>query len=313
MSFGEDMNLTSIEQALQRAFPDLGAVSPLQLIGWGFSSWVVETASGVVFRIARSAEAGERYAREMQTLPCLKSFLPVAIPQPEWYLPASEDFSYGLIGYAKLSGTPLEIDSVTSLRRERELAEQMAHILLALHRIPLEILPFKDDPEGNCCQWKAQYAYVEPALRAALEPDEYLRVTGWWEAFLEDSAMRRYTPVFQHGDFWSGNLLEENGRITGLLDFENMGVGDPAVDFTPLLYLGERFFRQVLRFYQESDGADDAGFEHRLRQWWALREFSGLEWSVRRNDREELEDSIAKIRRGPILHPAGLDGWHRDI
>lgn len=313
MSIGEEMNLTAIGQALQRAFPGLSEISPLQLIGWGFSSWVVETAGGVVFRIGRSAEVGERYAREVQALPRLKPYLPVDIPQPVWYLPASGDFPYGLMGYPKLPGNPLDFASVTSLRRERELAEQMAQILLALHRVPLEILPFKEDPDGNYRRWKAQYAYVKPTLRAALKPDEYRLVNSWWEAFLEDSAMRRYNPVFQHGDFWFGNFLSEGGRITGLLDFENMSAGDPAVDFTPLLYLGERFYRQVLRFYQESGGAGDAGFEHRLRQWWALREFSGLEWSIRRNDREELEDSIAKIRRGPILHPAGLDGWHRDF
>ena len=138
---------------------------------------------------------------------------------------------------------------------------------------------------------------------------EYQRVVNWWETFLGDEVMRSYQPAVQHGDFWFGNFLVEGNQIVGLLDFENVGVDDPALDFAPLLYLGEEFYRKVLTSYENGAGQVEPGFEHRLRQLWALREFSGLEWSIENDDRVEFEETIQKIRRGPILSPYDLDGW----
>ena len=37
-------------------------------------------------------------------------------------------------------------------------------------------------------------------------------------------------------------------------------------------------------------------------QWhWELREFGGIRGAVELDDREELEDSIRKLRAGPVL------------
>ena len=49
-------------------------------LGEGFSSTVVETASGIVFRLARNPAAGERYAKEAINLPLL--FAPFAGGDP---------------------------------------------------------------------------------------------------------------------------------------------------------------------------------------------------------------------------------------
>jgi aminoglycoside phosphotransferase (APT) family kinase protein len=33
-----------------------------------------------------------------------------------------------------------------------------------------------------------------------------------------------------HGDYWSGNILWEHGKLTGILDWENVGFGQPGFD-----------------------------------------------------------------------------------
>ncbi len=46
--------MNRVAEALEIAFPEIGAVTPLRRIGEGFSGLVVETAAGLVFRIGKS-------------------------------------------------------------------------------------------------------------------------------------------------------------------------------------------------------------------------------------------------------------------
>lgn len=295
--------------ALRRAFPDLNPVEPLKVLGYGFGSIAVETAGGVVFRVARTAEAGRTYAREMQVLPIFKRHMPVAVPEPAWHIDRSPDFPYGVIGYHKLPGEPLDPDCAKSAGKMPAFAAQIAGILLALQRAPLAEFPLSDNFDGRLAAWRVRRRRVMPLLREALTAAEYRKVDDWWDAFLNDENMRVYQPTLLHGDLWFGNMLVEDGRITGLIDFQYAAVGDLAHDVVPQLYLGEAFMRRVLAEFQAAGGVLDAGFEARLRQWWGVREFGGLLYAVDQNDPEEFADSIEKIRRGPILSPAGLDGW----
>jgi len=296
----------SLAVALQKAFPDIDQVSPLLLLGSGFGSLVVETPDGVVFRIARTAQAGAQFGRELRLLPVLEG-LPVAVPRPEWYIPASDDFPHGLMGYRKLPGELL-VPQLLSNSGLESLAVQIAEIILALQRVPLAPLLDFDlpTPWAGCARLRS---VVLPALKVELRKDEYQKVASWWEMFLADARMREYNPVFQHGDLWYGNLLVEGNRVVGLVDFQEAGIGDPAQDFVPQLYLGKAFLRPVMAAFQRAGGAFDHGFEHRLTGLWALREFGGLAYSIEQDDREERIESVEKIRKGPILSQFGLDGW----
>jgi aminoglycoside phosphotransferase (APT) family kinase protein len=306
------LDLRLIALALGRAFPNLGEIEPLQFLGAGFDSVAVETAGGIVFRVARHATAGESYTKEAQVLPILQSYLPVALPEPKWYLPRSADFPFGVIGYRKLPGVPLAPDHVATWAQAKNVASQIARIILALHRVPLDTAPLRNDPERLRHAWLAQIEFALPALRSAVQPAEYEAIEQWWNDFRTDEKMFQYSPVMQHGDLWFGNLLVEGTQVVALIDFGNVGIGDPALDFVPQLYLGEAFLRRVMDAYQEAGGTLDADFDRRLRRLWAHREFGGVHYAIQHDDKEEFADAIIKLRKGPILHATGLDGWHRD-
>lgn len=42
--------------------------------------------------------------------------------------------------------------------------------------------------------------------------------------------MQKNPPVLLHGDFWPGNILWRNGRVVGIIDWEDARIGDPLVD-----------------------------------------------------------------------------------
>jgi hypothetical protein len=61
-----------------------------------------------------------------------------------------------------------------------------------------------------------------------------------WDATMRVRAWRD-RPRWIHGDLQSGNLLAEDGRLTAVIDFGCLGIGDPAGDLLPAwnLFSGE--------------------------------------------------------------------------
>ena len=59
-----------------------------------------------------------------------------------------------------------------------------------------------------------------------LDADE---VTAVGDAAIELPAWNG-VPVWLHGDLHSGNLLVQQGRLSAVIDFGGLGVGDPACD-----------------------------------------------------------------------------------
>jgi aminoglycoside phosphotransferase (APT) family kinase protein len=112
----------------------------------------------------------------------------------------------------------------------RRLAEQFIDVLAALHRVPWQSQPI------------AAMAHGITAQNAALQNVDY------WETQIARWAMRPYPlaewgirwlkahcPVaphvaIVHGDYRTGNFLEQGGQITSILDWELVHLGDPHED-----------------------------------------------------------------------------------
>jgi aminoglycoside phosphotransferase (APT) family kinase protein len=104
----------------------------------------------------------------------------------------------------------------------------LASALLAVHAIPasapgLQVLPLRG--EG------ARRELADPERRRALgaHPDGARAL-----AALGDDPVppppREEARVMVHGDFWPGNTLWHRGRLSGIVDWELAGVGDPDAD-----------------------------------------------------------------------------------
>ena len=308
-----EINLDEAAAALGRLFPGLEQISPLQLLDEGFSSFVVETAGWVVFRIARHAAAGEGYFRERATLPELAARLPLPIPHPAWFAATDAAFPHGVLGYPKLRGRAFPatagpaVDLSTADVRLDRVAADLGQFLAALHGVPPATLPSVQIQLAHQrrAEWEAVRGECLPELVGPLSPDEYYKIAAWWDEFLADLSLDDYMPAVRHGDFWFGNLLidEREGNVAAVLDFEKLAVSDPADDFAVQYHLGESFAQEVLELYHEAGGRRDASLPRRARRLWEIRPFEGLRWAIRFGDPEEFAQSIEKLRAGPILTP----------
>ena len=269
---------------LQRRFPEL-AVEPLRLLDVGFGSTVVETADGIVFRVARHSRAAAGHARELELLPQLAGRLTAAVPLPLWRVEPGPDFPHGAIGYHKLPGEALAADGGTPA-----LSEDAARFLRSLHGLRGVAAGHRE------LGLEALHDATMPALERALNATELGIVALWWDDVLRDTDLRSFEPALRHGDFWYENLLVEQGRLVGVLDWGGAGYADPAEDFSTLRHLGDTFAEAALDAYSA-----DQALRRRERRHWQLRELYGIAIALELDDEEELADGIAKLRRGAIL------------
>jgi aminoglycoside phosphotransferase (APT) family kinase protein len=298
-------DLADLGPLLQACFPRLGPITPCRVLGAGFRSVAIATVEGQVFRLARNAAAAAGYAKERRLLPVLRPHLPLPIPDPRWIAGPSAAFPFGVLGYPLLPGRPLTPADLARGHAAR-LAADLAAFLRALHRVPLAEtaalgLP---GPADRAVRWEAMRAATLPVVRAAFSADEAAAVGRWWDRLRAEPRMDAYRPVLHHGDLWYENLLVDEGatRLTGVVDFEDAALGDPAQDFATLLHLGESFAARVSATYAAAGGVLDATFAYRRRRLWELRELEGLAFAIRTADAAEIADALAKLRRGPILY-----------
>jgi aminoglycoside phosphotransferase (APT) family kinase protein len=129
--------------------------------------------------------------------------------------------------YSWLKGENAAIERSTDLGH---LATDLAQFIAAVQRI---------DPTGGPSPGEHNFfrgvplARRDVATRAAIaslhtELDADV-VTVVWEEALRAPEWQ-HSPVWIHGDLDSRNLLVENGRLSGVIDFGGLGVGDPASD-----------------------------------------------------------------------------------
>jgi aminoglycoside phosphotransferase (APT) family kinase protein len=300
-------DLAGLAADLSATFPGLRVAMPLRVLGVGFHSLVVETGDGIVFRVAKNREATEGPAREAALLPALRSHLSLATPDVRWYTGPCARFPFGVIGYPKVPGMPLDPSRLTPADTSA-LAAASGAFLHALHSFPVpEALalrvPGPDVQRGHLEQVRAT---VLPSLRAALAAGEYRSVEQWWDRMLADPAMTPDPAALCHGDLWYENVLVDPMRsvVTGVVDFEDANVGDAAQDFAALRYLGDRFVAATIDTYRVAGGLLTPAFAHRLQRYWELREFGGIHFAVTHSDEAEFADSLRKLRAGAILNPA---------
>jgi aminoglycoside phosphotransferase (APT) family kinase protein len=295
-----DVDLDASARGLSATFPDLGDVAPCRVIGWGFGSVVVETAGGIVFRLPRLPRVHEKFERLQALLTAIASHLPVAVPLPLWLSGSCEAFEHGAIGYVGLPGRVMTEESFYASDRAA-LARSIAAFIAALHAIPREDVPMLRvrTPVRRLEIETGVRDYVLPVLRERFSTDEYTLAEAWWARYLGDPEILIYDAKMTHGDIWWANMLvdETGSQVTGVLDWDEAVIGDPARDFGGLGYLGEDFMVAVLDAYADIVGREDAALRHRSALLFQVREFYGLRYAHAFPNMREMDDAVAKVRK----------------
>ena len=218
-----------IEEELVRAvlaeqFPELEATSPRLLAeGWDNSVWVVEDVWA--FRFPRRQIAIPGVERELAVLPRLAPLLPAPIPVPQFVGVPSERFPWPFFGAPLLAGREPADAALDDSAREA-LGAELGRFLRALHAVELDVdLPVDPIRRADMPFRVSRTRERLAALEGWTPPSAVEQILSEAEQ-LPPSTARAIT----HGDLHHRHLLIQNRAISGVIDWGDMCVSDPAID-----------------------------------------------------------------------------------
>jgi aminoglycoside phosphotransferase (APT) family kinase protein len=181
----------------------------------------------MVVRLPRTLSASKQIDKELRWLPKLAPFLPLAIPKPLFAGMPAEGFPWHWSVYQWIDGEDASIETVVD---EHEVAGTLAEFLIALQRIDVTGGPFPGDHnffrgEPLAMRDKNTRAVMH-SLESIFDLDIMLKI---WDAAVEAPVWNK-PPCWIHGDLIPTNLLIQKGRLSAVIDFGGLGVGDPACD-----------------------------------------------------------------------------------
>ena len=247
LSTGSEAGRTTLSHLLRRivtAWPELRFAHAC-LIEEGGDHLIVLLDGRTAVRMPR--EAGRSLAFEAAVLRRICDR--IALEVPAYRLSADGRIaSYRFIDGVPL--TPVRFEALPTATRRR-IARQIGTFLSHLHGlVPDEIAPAPSWPRSWSSAEAADYARREilPALARRL-PLPSSALQSFLASCEQDEPEQR---VVVHGDLVHEHLLMRPGleALVGIIDFGDVGLGDPVQDLAGLWAYGETLVRDVLAAYR---------------------------------------------------------------
>ena len=210
-------------------------------------------------RIPRFPDAEEQLRNEVRLMPRLAPLLPLAVPVP-----------------VVLEESPLRVrhrlvpgDVAVDVPLTRDDGRRFGEFLRALHDMPVNRYVESGIPEQTAARAELLNTLERLLHRVLPLLPEAQRDAG--QALLRRVALPTPTTLV-HGDLDAHHVTVHEGHVTGVLDWKDARVADPAVDLAWPLYGGpEEFAEEVATAYRVTDDALERALDwHRLSPWYEV-------------------------------------------
>ena len=282
-------------QIIAACFPDL-VIERCRPVAEGWDSVAVELDGRLIFRFPKRCDVEPQYQIERQLLPALAAALPLPIPDVAFFWPGGTAYPGIFIGHHLIDGAQLTTEHLT-LNHIDGIAQQLGQFLSALHRFPVEQASQLGVPAGDEARWRRrfqdQYVLLQQQILPLIGQVAQGRIVRDWQAFLNDDA--RFPTRLIHHDLNGEHILYSAARstISGIIDWGDAAVGDPAIDFTGLLAAyGEDFTERVLSHYRNEV---DASFRDRMRFYCDVMPLNTVLFGLSTGQEEYVRQGLGEI------------------
>ncbi|MEV7000767.1 aminoglycoside phosphotransferase family protein [Streptomyces sp. NPDC093982] len=255
-----DIDEGLVARLIAEQFPRWGGLAVVRVGSAGTDNAMYRLGDDMVVRLPRLPGGGRQVDREHRWLPRLAPLLPLTIPTPLAKGTPGHGYPLAWGVYEWLGGENAYDAPLTELR---DAAEKLGRFAAALRSVDAGDGPpsYRGGPVG------ADDAGVRAAIRdlGAAGTLDATAATAAWEDVLRLPQWDA-DPVWLHGDLLPGNLLTSSGRLTSVIDFGCLGVGDPAADAMAAWTVFDAGSREVFRAAADVDEATWA-----RGRGWALR------------------------------------------
>ena len=227
-----------VSRLISTQFPQFAALPLRRLDAFGSTNVLFRLGDELLVRLPRQPGGGAGVDKVRRWVPELGASLSVAVPEVVAVGAPGSGFGERWSIVRWLEGdraTAVGPDDVRALDRS-QLASDLAAVILALRAVdvPDEAV---SDPALRWYRGRSLVDFDEPVRRSVrqcrslegLDVDLDAALKVWVDALDVPGAREVGADRWYHGDLVAENLLVRDGRLSAVLDFGGLGVGNPTI------------------------------------------------------------------------------------
>jgi aminoglycoside phosphotransferase (APT) family kinase protein len=239
-----DIDDNLVRSLLAMQFPDLASHPLDEVQSAGTVNVIYRLGEDLCVRLPRLRKWSDSLEKELTWLPRIAGRVSLGIPEPVGRGEAGGGYPFTWAIYRWLPGESLATDQLTD---QSEISADLARFVLQLQAL---------EPTGAPMSGRKPLVDLDEmtrtAIRSAGDQLDRGRTMAAWEEALASPAWDGVA-VWHHCDLLPPNLLVDDGRLTAVLDFGSVGVGDPALDVVPAWSVFDAHARMTFRTGLEVD------------------------------------------------------------
>src|SRR5438552_16904460 len=222
-----DIDVELVHRLLAEQFPEWAELPIAPVPSAGTVNALYRLGDDMVVRLPRVERWALAVEKEHEWLIKLAPQLPLAIPEPLAKGSPGEGYPLRWSVYRWLEGETWATDRIRDLS---EAAKDLARFIIALRTIDTADASAMRRPHDTLA---ARDRYVRQAIAASRGMIDTEALVEAWEAALALPAWDG-EGLWVHGDLYRrGNLLVRKARLSAVIDFGGVSIGDPARDVVP--------------------------------------------------------------------------------
>ena len=219
-------------------------------------------------------------------------------------------------GYRRIPGRPLSDRSFSDRELSGATADFIAAALSSLHDIPTSLVAEACAAEPTVDAWRQRYCALRETIRTRVSPLLESRVIGsvehtldavertfdaverGFERFLQEELATLKDVAMVHCDLGCEHILigEDGTTVTGLIDFEDVTIGDPTIDFVGIFVTyGMEAVKRVRDGYTRRRTLDEH-FERRLRFYTWMASCHQIIYGLEEEKPNLVKDGVEGLR-----------------
>ncbi|MBA2650004.1 MAG: aminoglycoside phosphotransferase family protein [Legionella sp.] len=225
---GEEIIITEnlAHELISNQFPQWSRLTIQAVKNCGWDNRTFHLGPDMLIRMPSTGEYAGQAEKEQAWLPKLAPHLPLSIPAPIAMGKPEDMYPWKWSINRWLPGETAAVGTIEDLC---DFARSLAEFLKALQSIDSRGGPVAGEHSFYRGGELAIYNSETRQAIAQLKDDNKAQIaTEIWERALATSW--RQVPVWVHGDISVGNLLVNFGKLSAVIDFGQLAVGDPACD-----------------------------------------------------------------------------------
>ena len=259
------MNLTPhlASILITEQFPEYADLPIVSVEKQGHDNRTYRLGNDLLIRMPTAEAYALKIPKEQELLPKLAPHLRITIPSPIKMGLPSAHYPYPFSIYKWQQGTSIN-QLVLNAEEMETLTVDLATFLKELHTIS----NIEGPKPGQHNWWRGDHVRVydqgaHEQIGLLADVIDCTKALTLWERACHSRWNK--PPVWIHGDFATGNMLMNNGRLSAIIDFGGTALGDPACD----LVIAWTFLKGNARniFVQEMAFDEDTWLRARA---WAL-------------------------------------------